>query len=92
MEDTATVAGPSANAVMESSAKMSTALRALIDGGYSDHVAFACEIQMKMYYRMLEQAKGARHASVVAGRLCFRGDPTGQSDYSVVNFPAGTAG
>jgi hypothetical protein len=78
---------PSANAVMESSVRMSVALRALIDEGHEDHVAFACETQMRMYFNALVDAKGERYARVFTGRLGFRGDPTGQSDYSIVNFP-----
>jgi hypothetical protein len=80
-------AEPSADAVMEAATRMSTALRALTDAGYSDHVAFACEIQIKMYYRALVVAKGEQYASRITGRLTFRGDETGQSDYSLVNFP-----
>ena len=77
----------SANAVMESSVRMSNALRAMIEEGHNDHVAFACEIQMRMYFNALVKAKGERYARSLAGRLAFRGDDTGQSDYSPVNFP-----
>lgn len=73
--------------IFRHSKRMATCLRALIEGGEYERASLIAKTYMLVGFNALAGATSENDAKIFAGRLAFRGDESGQSDFSPVNFP-----
>lgn len=73
--------------------RIATVSRAMVERGQGERVACMAEESLQAWFEILHSVD-ERRARVKAARLTFRHtpDPLCQSDFGVLQFPAGTAG